>query len=210
LPAGCTLPYAYPKFSSTESIDLVKQSADIHAFRVEAQGWMKENGVEMKDYCLSTIAITDEARVPSQFHVNLEYGLLAVSAEKHTVGTTHWSQVRLYRRGYQLIEMTPEKRSARIEWMPAVGVVAQEKAVDDLLWPPSDERVPQTLQRDKDKPWPGSLVGPGSLSSKHREALLFAAAEYERLLLVWGPKADAAAKERLQRKAQELRERAAQ
>jgi hypothetical protein len=208
LTTGCMLPYAYPQISTIDSLDLVRQSSDMHAFRVDADGWMADAGVDMKDYRLSSIKLDSEGRLPSQMDFNLEYGLYIVGPLNYAVGSTHWTQVRLYRRGYQLIEVMPDKRPARMEWKPAIGVAAQEKAVDNLLWPPANERFPHSLQRDKDNTWPGSLVSPGSLASKHREALLFAAEEYERLVLVWGPKADAVTKDRLQNKARELRQQA--
>ncbi len=205
---GCSLPYVYPRISSIDSVDLVRLSSETHAFRIDADGWINKSDVEMKEYRLSLIPLDGEGRVPAQTNLNLEYGLFGIGSESSSVATTHWTKIRLYRRGYQMIELSEDRKEARVEWKPAVGVLAQEKAVDDLLWPPADVRVPDSRKREKDKLWPGSLVGPGSLSSRHREALLFIAGEYERLILVWGAKADAATKVRLEQKARDSRERA--
>ena len=44
---GCSLPYVYPKVSSIDSLDLVRLSNEVHAFRIDADGWIKDSAVEM-------------------------------------------------------------------------------------------------------------------------------------------------------------------
>jgi hypothetical protein len=108
---------------------------------------------------LSELPITEDGLLPSQGKLSLAYGffvpILVVNAALHKSQSL---SVRLYRPGYELIEVRPWQRAGEINWLPAVDFKAQEDTLDRLM-----KGIP--------------LVGPAS----HRESLRFVAAEYERL-----------------------------
>jgi hypothetical protein len=91
--------------------------------------------------------------------------------------------VRLYRPKYCTQEVKAWEKSRPLLWTPASTLLAQEKAVDDLLAPPAAAGQANTgtwwEQKDQKSPPPGLM--PGAVSSLHHLALDFAAKEYQRL-----------------------------
>ncbi len=86
--------------------------------------------------------------------------------------------MRLYRRGFETAELKPGQRVSDT-WTTATDLAAKEKAVDDLLG------VSPLQSTSPLKPITGTgfrsppALELGTKSSGHREALLFAAGEYE-------------------------------
>lgn len=171
---GC-LYCAYPKIDYTPGVKIDAPSSEVHIFRVDStkDGVLPFAGLihvpadqllkwnESSTGLLSELPKTEEERVPAQFKTSLSYGLavpiLVVNALTHT---THSMSLRLYRRGYDLIEIKSWQKHGQIVWKPVPDLEAQENVLDALL---ADQR----------------LVG--SASPAHRDALQFVAVEYERL-----------------------------
>jgi hypothetical protein len=76
---------------------------------------------------------------------------------------SHRLLVRLYRPGFQLLEVTSENQGQPIIWQAAPDLQSQAEALDALF------------------PGPFSELSRGSQSPAHREALLFGASEFDRL-----------------------------
>jgi hypothetical protein len=132
----------------------------------------------------------------------------------HGIGhTSSQVAVRLYRPGYDLVEIRAREPADGVIWKAAPDLASQERAVDALF---SAGTVAAGLTREAD---PEELLfdalvvlEPGSTSDEHRDALLFGAAEYDRLAAsVQGRDSDALnAHTRLYKKAVALRTRAEQ
>jgi hypothetical protein len=215
LQAGC-IPYAYPNLMSVPAVRLAPTPEPIHAFRVEVKGHAEAVVRFMTDdYTLSRIDWGAGERLPAQSDVSLERGVYFMSDAL----SSHWGKtllVRLYRPGYQLVELRAGDEP-KVTWMAAAGLADQERAIDDLLAVPALTFSGEAQRRASlDAAKQGVEVAtsapeklpPGSRSAKHHDVLLFAAAEYERLAATKNlPEVHAA---RLRKKANDVRARAGQ
>jgi hypothetical protein len=116
-------------------------------------------------------------------HVKGQLRVAIDSRHPQLIGPTetvrHVVRLRLYRPGFETIELTPQDQVEVVAWKQASDLAAEAKAVDDLLH--TDSR--RVFLSNEDKP-PSVCIEhilPGSASEGHRKALLFAASEYERL-----------------------------
>jgi hypothetical protein len=185
LSAGCIpfVPcyYAYPSISHVPSVD-TEGGADVRAFRIDVAE--KLNGIEyaaLDSFVFTEVPVWPKGSVAGQTQVAVDYGMvwncIALIFTKHT---SHKVLVRLYRPGYETIEIRSCEDKVRFVWTAALDLPAQEKAVDDLVAVSKDAYVPNYLVPDgSDKPLAG--LDPGSTCAAHRKALLFAASEYQRL-----------------------------
>jgi hypothetical protein len=180
LHAGCMLPYAYPRLAHVGGVEVERQGPDVHAFRVDARVSLVDISHDVEEYRLGRVPLTGDGRVPSFDRVEVDYGLYVVGgALNYPIHHHRQTEMRLYRPGSQLLNLGPGGKSVQVSWRPAVGLAGQEKAVDDLLAPPV---VPGALLPAlPERPWSLSKLAPGSASPAQRDALLFAAAEYDRL-----------------------------
>jgi hypothetical protein len=195
---GC-LYCAYPRIDYTAPVQL-DGSNDIHAFRVDTtnQGIVTLGGFihvpedqlwKLDEYIhsqhLSELAALPTGEIPAQFKLSVSYGLLIpILVANALTHTSHSVSVRLYRPGYELVEINSWEKGTRISWKAIHDVEGQEKTLDRLF------------------SWP---LEAGSTSTGNRNALLFGAAEYARLT------ASAPSRElqaRLAEKARTLREQA--
>jgi hypothetical protein len=215
LPVGCMLPYAYPHVERLPSVHVATAPAEVHAFHVAARGKSADFSADTEEYSLCRVPLSADGRVPAQTSLDVNYGVYVIGvALNYPIHYTHFTRVRLYRPGYALVEVKPGTDPGKVEWKPAADLAAREKAVDDLLSEPFDMGLAGRMPM-LDKPgasaevWSISRLSPGSASPAEREALVFAAGEYERLVLLPGSGLDGETKERLMRKAQQLRQQAA-
>jgi hypothetical protein len=142
--------------------------------------------VGLGDESLSAIPVANSDEVPAQVKPSVSYGFVVIGGVlNYLTYTSHSVAVRLYRPGYDLVEIRSWQRVNRVAWKPTADLGIQENALDRLL--PLDR-----------------LEG-GSRSPAHRKTMLFGAAEYERLASVAQSQDDQA---RLATKAGELRKRA--
>jgi hypothetical protein len=212
--AGCWTGYAYPTMSFVPTVTLESPVDEIHAFRIDLTDKQNCFDCDAPDrYVFSTIPLTSTGRVPSQTKVALDYGwFFYQSIMSYSEHTHHTVLVRLYRPGWDTVEIKPWEKTNSVIWKKAQDLTAQEKAVDDLIstWKtdllccesPCDENCPLLKDREAFR----GLV-PGSTSDSHRQALMFAASEYDRLaLLVTDDDSPQGRRKRLLEKSQWLRD----
>jgi hypothetical protein len=212
--AGC-IPYAYPNLMSVSAVRLDATPEPITAFRVEVRGQATYQNSSTSDYDLSRIDRGPGDRLPAQSAMSLEYGdynPACVPTSSHHGKTL---LVRLYRPGFETVELRAGDE-AKVGWMPALDLAGKERAIDDLLAEPAYSYFAHARRRaDREEAGgaapeadvPQSLP-PGSRSAAHHAALVFAANEYERLIL--SAKPPEAVADRLRKKAAAVRARAAQ
>lgn len=186
--SGCVCPYcAIPKLDYTPSVKLESEPDEVHAFRVDisrSNGSMSVFREGAASESLEELRVNDANEVPAQIKPSVRYELVVIGiALNYLSYTTHSVALRLYRPGYELVEVRSWERGDQIEWRAAPGLRAQEIALDSLFPIGSLER--------------------GSESRAHRKALIFGACEYERLATNADSKAD---QTRLIGEANELRE----
>ena len=196
--AGCLhVPFYVPEFSSVPAVNPGCDTGvnslsnrwpskdNLHAFRVDVTQTMelKEGGgpnytvrgENFEKFELTQIE-PSSGKTPSQFAVSAASGWCYVGFWNYCSSyTSHSIAVRLYRPGYETIELKPGQPASALHWHEAAGLAAQEKAVDELLGVSPLERIDakSSLQQRR--------LESGTKSAAHREALLFAAREYERL-----------------------------
>jgi hypothetical protein len=173
--SGC-LYCAYPALDYTPPLKLDTAPDEIHAFRVDAtsrrvvplggfinvpedQLWKPDEQVLSQQ--LSELSTSPTHEVPAQIKPSLSYGfLIPILVANALTHTSRSVSVRLYRPGYELVEVHAWENVTRIAWNPVADVEGQERTLDNLVT------------------WP---LEAGSASGAHRQALLFAASEYDRL-----------------------------
>jgi hypothetical protein len=212
---GCMpLGYAYPTVSYIPPGTVGAARDEVHAFRVDVTD--DDNCLEITEkdhYVLSRIPLDSDGNYDSQTKVGVDYGcILYCMANVYDTATHHTVMVRLYRPGYHTLELESWQSNDRIHWVEATKPVEQEQAIDDLVstWKTTPQRLQNQAAFNGFVPPRDPIVfrylAPGTTTDEHRDALLFAAAEYSRVL---STAADAETKARLQAKATALREMAA-
>lgn len=209
---GC-IPYAYPQLCHVPAIQLPPDQADVRAFRVDVVGHIVDAG-EGDDYVFSPVFISPKGKTESQTNLTLDYGTYVVGiALNYPIHHGHSTLLRLYSPGHKLVQVRSGETRRSFKLAEAPTLLDQEKAVDDLMSPPSIEgpRIEFSYGRS-DGVLTHGQVKPGSTSREHRDTLLFAAAEYERLAALASVEAakNRELTERLSKKAQALRARAAE
>jgi hypothetical protein len=187
--AGCILPYcAYPKLDYTPPVELGTQAGDVRAFRIDITKPTADMSVFVGPVYerLTELPVTNTDEVAAQLKPSVTYGFVVIGiALNYLTHTSHSVALRVYRPGFELVEIQSWGRAHRVAWNPAPDLDAQEKALDTLL--------------------PVCRLEAGSKAVPHRDALLFGATEYERL----APMASSAEqRQRLRDKADRLRDRA--
>lgn len=185
--SGCILPYcAYPKIDYTPAVSLDAKSSEVRAFRVDITKPTADLSVFVGPVYerLSEIPVTNTDEVPTQVKPSVSYGFVVIGiALNYLTHTSRSLAVRLYRPGFELVEISSWERVHRVAWKASADLEAQEKTLDGLF------RV-------------GRLES-GSTAERHKDALLFGAAEYDRLA---GAASSPEQRERLVEKATKLRD----
>lgn len=214
LATGCIpIGYAYPTVAFVPGVRVGAPVDEVHAFRLDVAD--DDNGIEFADrehdrYILHSLSPGAGDRLWPQMKTAVDYGwiwhFIAMSYGGHT---HHTLLVRLYRPGFQTIEVRSWQKGGEAKWVEAADLETQEKAIDDLLstWGTDFQGWirRRTSHDSKDAPRDSTVfhsLAAGSTSKSHRQALLFAASEYERLKSA----ADQAMRSRLEEKAQALRQ----
>jgi hypothetical protein len=198
-PAGCVVPYAYPKVSYIPPVDSDLHAPGSYAFRVDATAKHVDIG-ETAEFTLTPIGMAVGGPIPPQLDITLESGTLVWGPVTYTAGRAHTTRVRLYRPGYQLIELAGLEVGRPVRWESAADWSAQERAVDDLITCPavSDGGAVQSRKR---KPATGTDTPP-ALPRNSAGILNYASLEYERVAALATPD-DA---DRLREKARKVRQ----
>jgi hypothetical protein len=210
--AGCIpIGYAYPAAAFVPGVQVRAPAEEVHAFRLDVaddQNCVDFAGREHDRYVLRPLALGRGDRLGPQVKVAIDYGwiwnCIALSYGGHT---QHTLLVRLYRPGFRTIEVRSWQKDGEAKWIEATDLESREKAVDDLLstWNTDFQRsLGRAALTSGDVPRDSAVfrsLAAGAASKGHRQALLFAASEYERLKSA----ADPAMRSRLEEKTQTLR-----
>ena len=188
--AGCMpLGYVYPSISYVRPASVGVARDQVRAFRVYVTDDDNNFGIPEGDrYVLTSLPLKDDGSFDPQLRVSANYGwfldgpgLMQGNTRKHTV------LVRLYRPGYHTLELASWRGDEPLHWTQAPTPQEQEQAIDELVttWRTSPMRLQcQYAVQNRDTPRDSIILrylAPGSISNEHREALCFAASEYERL-----------------------------
>lgn len=213
--AGCMpIGYAYPSISYVRPASVGAARDEVRAFRVDVANDDNSFDIIEKDrYRLTALPLHRDGSFDPQVKVAVDYGwLLACMALTYDSSTHHTVLVRLYRRGYQTIELESWRKDERLQWTPAPTLQEREQAIDDVVstWKTTPERLQnQYASKGFVPPRDPAIfryLSPGSTSYEHLAALRFAAAEYEQLL---SDVTDAEQRGRLEEKAKAIRQLAA-
>ncbi len=213
--AGCMpLGYVFPTVSYIRPATVGAARGDVRAFRVDVVD--DDNCLEITEhdrYVLTPLPLHRDGSFDPQVKVAVDYGWLFNCVAVILDSSTHHTiMVRLYRRGYQTLELESWRKEGPMQWTPAPSPAEREQAIDDLVstWKTSPARLQNKYAFEGFVPPRESVVfrylAPGSSGNAHRSALQFAANEYEQL---HGEVGDAELRGRLQEKAQALRQLAA-
>lgn len=230
--SGCLyVPYCLPEFQRIGAIEADWDRDEVHVFRVDstskehngtsplfvAAGLMSwppgtARSIPFETHELTRIHPSDSNKVDGQRamrwgHGKLCFGMINTVAE----ATHHTLAVRLYRPGFETIDVRASNNplsggyveSSR-SWQPVFDIADFEAAVDAVIGLSSTD--------DPSEPFADSRPAAGDVSPAHLEALLFCAAEYERIArMAADDELEAEAlRERLRAKAEGLRQRAAE
>jgi hypothetical protein len=204
--AGCLVGWAYPTYSYCPGTTVLETPDDVFAVRVDVvQGYTSFCNIHHETHTFNTVRV-DGWDVPSDFQPHVAYGGGWFPFMGHV---THYSMTKLYRRGFHTIVLEPGLKRAQVEWQPTTSLEEDEAAIRDLLYR-SRTRKPDEPQLDG----PGTCnrreptISPKVMSAAHRQTLLFAADEFERLAALHTRGSDAEV--RLRAEVKMLRELAAQ
>ena len=199
---GCIFPYVGPSIDYTPSVKLDVPREEVRAFRVDiassqdSPGWHGPFLSQTNKERLSEVSISHRDEVPGQVKASVQRGIVIIGVLSHRIRESESVAVRLYRPGYELVEIGPWERTDRVEWKPAPDLSAQETAIDHLFGGRrGGPRRPFARY--------GCWQDKGSASAAHRGALLFGADEYERLAML--PSSTASEREVLREKAKAKR-----
>jgi hypothetical protein len=218
--SGCLMPILLPEDYQTSPTVLDNVNAPVHAYRVNIEAhtqWENQNSTAIKfvgrqethefsDILIDGAALSKKAEisVPAQRTQGVRYGwgLWAPWIYYNYADTTHRAEVRVYAPGHELVMIRQGQDVRGLKWKPACSLAAQAAALDTLFFTgkqPASQALPLETT---------VVLAPGSASAKHCGALHFGIAEYGRLaVLVRASKpTDAALLQRLELKAQQLRE----
>ncbi|MBI3412328.1 MAG: hypothetical protein HY040_28750 [Planctomycetes bacterium] len=221
--SGCFIPLAYPTWSQTPLVPLDAPNEEVHAFRVHVkEDWSGPEFWKEYEYTLAPVPTLAGHSIP-QTTVSADYGCLWLCvALNFVVHTHHTLELRLYRPGYETVEIKSWDLTKEIAWKKADDLAEHEKAIDDLLSGPRRDwgSFPHLMRAKLEAPGTSSKsnkavefnLQPGSESRAHKKALLFGAEEYERLAASFAATNDELrdTQARLLAKAAWLRKRAAE
>ena len=176
---GCVpLFYAYPTVSYVPAVNVGKLRDKTYAFRVDiADRKSGDESAEAGRYVLRQIHVAKSGYVAGQAKVSMDSGFYWNCFVKcFDERTNHTVRLRFYRPGFNLVEVHAWQTEADLVWREQPGPAEREKALDRLLGPSEPGSKPSS-----EADWGFSRLAAGSVSFDHRCALLFAAAEYERV-----------------------------
>ncbi len=175
------LPYAVPHVEHIPALKVESEPAEVHAFRVETLQGYTNSAVWQTYYghcSLRELPLPQNGRLPAQTEVVLATGTipLVLPGWCGCGGACEYRSilVRLYRRGYETIEVEPgDKR--KLVWRKVSDVLDRERAIDQLLG-------------STDLTWPlkpdlTGLIRLHAGNKDHNKVLRFAAGEYDMLAL---------------------------
>jgi len=194
---GCLFPFAVPKVSQTPLLNLGPEADQIHAFRVDGTlDFVDIGGTDHLTF--SEITSTSGWLLP-RTKLSSTYGIYVYSGPfSYPFYISHSLGLKLYRPGYELVELDSWEQPGKIVWNEARDLASLEKVLDQLFLMKAEEDELKVADK---------CLSAGSASAEHQRVLLFGAAEYEGLashLLANGP-GEKNSRARLEAKASKLR-----
>jgi hypothetical protein len=182
--SGCFVGgYAYPSVQVIPRTKVGPEVADeVHAFRVD----ILDNcgSVEMcssDDYLFREVGLNSRGDVPCLASAKLGIGWWSALPRLSYRQRLHPTmRLRLYRPGYETVEVKPWRWRREVEWKAAATPEAREKSVDDLI----STRETNDIYKISPEAWQHSGVDYSLGMPKteaQRAALQFVAGEYARL-----------------------------
>lgn len=194
--SGCIIPYAYPKLDFTRALQLDAPPGDVRVFRVDVAQAKSGPPATFELEQLTEISVPSSGKVTPQIQASLPTGVyFFMGALNYDFGSRRTLALRVYRPGFELVEVKSMERTNQLAWAPAPDLAVQERALDTLF----------PLKRGDEFQAGERVTNRGSISPEHRAALLYGAAEYERLAATTDLHDECT---NLLRKATQLRERA--
>jgi hypothetical protein len=202
---GCLVPFTFPKLDQTPLVSLGTDTEEIHAFRVDVTRTYVDIGGT--DQCiLSEVTFAPGGWVLPRTKVSVTYGMYVVGIVlNYPTYVSHAVGLKLYRPGYDLVELDSWEFPKQVAWKQAVDLEAQEQALDRLFLMAMEDL--ETKRHLFGFGTFKSELAPGSESTEHQRALLFGAKEFDRLASTANPR-DSNFKKvqlRLKSKAEQLR-----
>lgn len=164
---------------------------EVIAFAVHATRWQHGTApIPHEVHTLRRVELRDgEARAQVRPYLARHYFF---------TGRSEYVLTKLYRRGYKTVTLDADREPGPVVWEPADGVEAHADAVRELLYKTRPGGVREHAAE----------LAPGSSDPRHREALLFAAGEFDRVSrLKWN---DPESPEKCRAEAEKVRARAAE
>ena len=182
--------YVCPSVSCVPGVEVDAPADEVHVFRVDVAD--DDSCVEFmrpSRYRLTPMRVWPGGRTCPQVQAALDRGwvwnCLALSYGQRW---DHTVRVRLYRRGYELLELCSWEWPRDIDWKRADYPASAELAIDSLLAPSGQQLQPINSGaghwlsvRGCEEPREFWHLKPSGLASQHRQSLEFAIAEYDHL-----------------------------
>src|SRR5579862_1521868 len=147
--SGCLTTYAYPKLDHTPSVVLNAPPTEVHAFRVDVTRSMYLDCPNRWAFGrLTEIPVTSTEEIQAQVKLSVTCGKELLQFDFETPDQTdHAVALRLYRPGYELVEIGSWQHVNRVEWKRAPDLQAQVKVLDRLTSARLAEDGPVLLER---------------------------------------------------------------
>jgi hypothetical protein len=181
--AGCLqVPFCIPELNYAPSVDAHCPRDEIRVFRVDVTQSMEItesrsgalHGTTVEAEELTRVHVGEDGTTLPQMGLACAYGWRIVGFRNELTSLTgHALGLRFYRPGFETIVVKPGQAPGELEWKQATDLIAEVKAIDDLVGIAPLKSTSKATMRH--------VLHPGRKSSAQREALLFAAGEYERL-----------------------------
>jgi hypothetical protein len=187
LSAGC-IPFAfvYPEVTYIPS-PMVKNDDSVYVFRVDRKlkserggfwiaGWIARHSPEEK---LSLLSRSTSGNWEAQKNITLEGGY---SVPLYSTFEFHQTVLRLYRPGYETVEIRGLPWKQDIQWIRADDRTAREEALDKIWSCPKNRPWPNEVDWNQENmPNQEQLYRYVNIKVDTPEPLLFLASEYERI-----------------------------
>jgi len=195
--------FAYPKIQRIPKADVNSDQGDVRAFLVTTTYAEKPDTLSpeslrrRRPQTLTPLPLAANGHAVSHNDFHFEASALVVGAVNYGWSYGRNTEIVLHRPGYKLVTLRPGQKRGKIPWEAVDCLAARERVIDDLLAMdsshPYNTAYRFSVEESKlEAPLPaptGSADKPVGGDSEsgllrlpgQREAMLFAAAEYERL-----------------------------
>jgi hypothetical protein len=184
LASGCfVIPVSYPKWSFLPGFENSSELSGCRVFRMDSSVTHTENHGDFGEYTLTEVLPDSDGGIPARtrFSLDKKYIVVGLVEGFHLVGEAHRMLLRLYRPGYELVELESWQTIDQVQWRPAKDWASQEKAIDGLLnGPPPTYAGERSLWNYQDKTF-HHLPKLADSAAQAARPFFFAATEYERV-----------------------------